>query len=395
MLEPDHPIIDADNHYYEPDDCCTRHLEAGYRDRSVHCVRDTDGTGRWLFGARPLRFHLRARDRVLRPGDLRALMSGLPAGEWEMVGSDEPAWRNRDARLATMDAQGIEAAIIAPSFGVAFEAEIADDVEAVYANFRAFNRWIEDDWGYAYRDRIFTTPFVSMLDPHLALAETERLLEANARLILMNPGPAGFGRSPADRVFDPVWARIEEAGVPVVYHISVTAYFDCLSPMWGENPATASEEAMTPFQGFLCFGSRPIADTIANIVMRGLFDRFPHLRVISLEHGSSWVKDIVKTDRAFRATVSTTGIGKEGRSLRRLPSQVMRENVLVAPFHEESFRDLVDLTTPSQVLFGSDWPHPEGTPTPRDMLSDLEDLTPTEVRLVAHDNAARLLGLTV
>jgi predicted TIM-barrel fold metal-dependent hydrolase len=150
---------------------------------------------------------------------------------------------------------------------------------------------------------------------------------------------------------------------------------------------------MTPFQGFLCFGSRPIADTVANIVMRGLFDRFPDLRVVSLEHGSSWVKDIVKTDRSFRVKVSTTGIGKEGRSLRRLPSQVMRENVLVAPFHEESFRDLVDLMGPSQVLFGSDWPHPEGTPTPRAMLSDLADLTPPEVRLVAHDNAARLLGL--
>ena len=47
----------------------------------------------------------------------------------------------------------------------------------------------------------------------------------------------------------------------------------------------------------------------------------------------------------------------------------------------------------SQVLFGSDWPHPEGTPTPRDMLSDLEGLTRDEVRLVAHDNAAGLLRL--
>jgi predicted TIM-barrel fold metal-dependent hydrolase len=392
MLELDHPIIDADNHYYEPDDCCTRHLEAQYRDRSVHCLRDADGTGRWLFGHRPLRFQVQARDRVLRPGDLRALMSGLPAGKWKLVASDVPEWLDRNARLATMDAQGIQAAVLAPTFGVAFEPDIADDVEAVYANFRAFNRWIEDDWGYAYRGRIFTTPFVSMLDPQLALAETDRLLDAGARLLLMNPGPAGFGRSPADRVFDPVWARIEEAGVPVVYHISATAYFDYLSPMWGENPATASEDNMTPFQSFLCFGSRPIADTIANIIMRGLFDRFPDLRIVSLEHGSSWVKDIMKTDRAFRAKVTTTGTGKD-RSLRRIPSEVMRHNVFVAPFHEESFRDLADLIGPPQVLFGSDWPHPEGTPTPRDMLSDLADLTPAEVRLVAHDNAARLLDL--
>jgi predicted TIM-barrel fold metal-dependent hydrolase len=358
----------------------------------VHCVREPDGEGHWFFGDRPLRFHEKARDRVLRPGDLRALMSGLPAGQWELVMSDVPEWRDRDARLATMDAQGIEAVVVAPSFGVAFEPDISHDVEAVYANFRAFNRWIEDDWGYAYRDRIFTTPFVSMLDPALAEAETERLLDAGARLILMNPGPAGFGRSPADPAFDPVWARIEEAGVPVVYHISVTAYFDYLSPMWGEDPSAVSEEHMSPFQSFLCFGSRPIADTIANIITRGLFDRFPDLRVVSLEHGSAWVKDIVKTDRAFRADVSTTG-GKKDRSLHRLPSEVMRQNVFVAPFHEENFRDLVDVMGASQVLFGSDWPHPEGTPTPRDMLSDLEGLTRDEVRLVAHDNAAGLLRL--
>ena len=151
-------------------------------------------------------------------------------------------------------------------------------------------------------------------------------------------------------------------------------------------------DTMTPFQSFLCFGTRPIADTIANILMAGLFDRFPDLRVVSLEHGSAWVKDIVKTDRAFRTKVSTTGTAKD-RSLQRVPSEVMRTNVFVAPFHEESFRDLVDLTGPSQVLFGSDWPHPEGTPTPGDLLDDLRDLTPAEVRLVAYDNAARLLGL--
>src|SRR5439155_7544549 len=134
----------------------------------------------------------------------------------------------------------------------------------------------------------------AMLDPELALAETDRLLGAGARLILMNPGPAGFGRSPADPVFDPVWARLEEARVPAVYHISVTAYFDDLCPMWGEDASAVAEDTMSPFQSFLCFGVRPIADTIANLVTRQLFDRFPDLRVVSLEHGSAWVKEIVK-----------------------------------------------------------------------------------------------------
>jgi predicted TIM-barrel fold metal-dependent hydrolase len=71
----------------------------------------------------------------------------------------------------------------------------------------------------------------------------------------------------------------------------------------------------------------------------------------------------------------------------------LRENVFVAPFHEEDFREIVDQVGASQVLYGSDWPHPEGVAQPLDMLGDLERLTVDEVRLVAHDNAARLLKL--
>ena len=292
-----------------------------------------------------------------------------------------------------MDAQGVQAAIIVPSFGVAFDADIEDDVEATYANVRAFNRFVEDDWGYAFKERIFAPPYVPMLDPDLAVAELERVLGAGARLVTMRPGPARYGVSPADPAYDGVWARLEEAGVPVVFHIGMTSYFTMLGPMWGEDPANANEEHMTPFQSFLCFGPRPIADTVANLIMRGLFDRFPRLDIVSLEHGVGWVKDILKADRAFRVNVSTLGGEKVGRNLKRIPSQVLRENVFVAPFHEENFRDIVDQVGATQVLYGSDWPHPEGVPQPLDMMGDLAGLSDAEVRLVAHDNAAKLLKL--
>ena len=387
------PIVDADNHYYEPDDCCTRHLESKFRDRSVHLRRDANGEGRWFFGDRLLRFHPLARDKVMRPGDYRVMMSGGPKGEWQQIGSDQPEFRERDTRLAVMDTQDVEAAIIVPSFGVAFDADIEDDVEATYANVRSFNRFIEDDWGYAYEERIFAPPYVPMLDPGLAIDELERVLDRGARAIVMRPGPARFGVSPADPEYDGVWARIEEADVPVIYHIGMTSYFAMVGPMWGEDPANANEEHMTPFQSFLCFGTRPVADTIANIIMRNLFGRFPRLKVMSLEHGVGWVKEVLKTDRMFRVNVSTLGGEKVGRNLTRLPSQVMHENVFVAPFHEENFRDIVDLVGPTQVLYGSDWPHPEGVPQPLDMLGDLAGLSSAEVRRVAHDNTAELLKL--
>jgi predicted TIM-barrel fold metal-dependent hydrolase len=386
-------VIDADNHFYEPDDCCTRHLESQFRDRAVHLRDHADGRRRWYFGDTPLQFHPIARDQVMRPGDYRVMMSGGPAGQWQQIPSDRPEFRGSDARLAVMDAQGIDAAIIVPSFGVAFDADIEADVDATYANVRAFNRFIEDDWGYARAERIFAPPYIPMLDPALALEELNRVLDLGARAVTMRPGPARYGVSPADPQYDAIWATVQEADIPVVYHIGITSYFRMLGPMWGEDPAQADEEHMTPFQSFLCFGSRPIADTVANIIMRGLFDRFPRLKVVSLEHGVGWVKEILKTDRQFRVTVSTLGDAKPGRDLKRKPSEVLRENIFVAPFHEENFRDIVEQVGASQVLFGSDWPHPEGVAEPLDMLADLQCLSADEIRLVAHDNTASLLKL--
>ena len=66
--------IDFDQHYYEPDDCCTRYLEPRFRDRAVH-VREHTGERAWFFGDRPLDFDRRPNDFVLEPGELRRLFS--------------------------------------------------------------------------------------------------------------------------------------------------------------------------------------------------------------------------------------------------------------------------------------------------------------------------------
>ena len=123
-----------------------------------------------------------------------------------------PEYRDRDRRLALMDAQGVEAALLLPSLGVTLEHFMKEDVEQTCANLRAFNRWLDEDWGFAYRGRIFAVPLLSLLDLDWAIAELEWLLARGARAVHLRPGPQA-GRSPADLAFDPFWARIDEAGV--------------------------------------------------------------------------------------------------------------------------------------------------------------------------------------
>ncbi len=76
--------------------------------------------------------------------------------------ADHPEWTDRDARLKVMDEQGVEGTWMFPSQGVVLEPTMHSDLEATVETTRAFNRWIEEAWGFAYRDRIFGVPFLTL-----------------------------------------------------------------------------------------------------------------------------------------------------------------------------------------------------------------------------------------
>jgi hypothetical protein len=204
-------VIDADNHYYEPNDCFTRHIEPAFRDRTVQVVPDADdGLGRVFIGDRRASYmSVTPTDYSSPPGALQGVFEGnYDAGyEWEAAinGHEHPALMNRDARLALMDQQGIERIVQLPTLGVVVEHEMRNDPQLVHASLSAFNRWLEDDWGYSYLNRIYGVPLLSLLDIDLAVAELDRVLSRGARLVYLKPGPQGL-RSPADPIFDPFWA---------------------------------------------------------------------------------------------------------------------------------------------------------------------------------------------
>jgi predicted TIM-barrel fold metal-dependent hydrolase len=282
-----------------------------------------------------------------------------------------------------------------PSFGLAFEAECASDPEAACAAVSAFNRWVEDDWGYAYRDRIVSPATISLFDRDLAIAELERVLAAGARILIMRAGPLG-GISPADPHFDPFWARVDEARVPVILHIGVSGYNPIVGAMWGEDP-NVSETEMSPFLYYTCFGKRPIMDTIAAFILHNLFGRFPNLRMLSIENGSTWVPSLLADlDKCAQVTVSTQGEKRSnliGGPIEGRPSEIFKQHFYVCPFFEDPVPELVETIGADHVLFGSDWPHPEGVTEPLDFLEECEGLSDAQIRSIMRDNNASLMGL--
>lgn len=398
MERLDYLVIDGDNHFYEPDDCCTRHLDSKYKDRSVHTVRSDDGPGQWYFGGKPLTFHRGTRDFVMKPGKYRAFMAGArfdPDAPPDMIPSLSPEFSQRDARLEAMDRQGLQACIMLPSFGVAFDAECGADPEAACAAATAFNRWVEEDWGYAYRNRIFTPASISLFDCDMAVAELERVLALGARTLSIRPGPLN-GISPADPHFDPFWARVNESEIPVILHIGVSGYNPIVGAMWGENP-NVSETEMSPFLYYTCFGKRPIMDTIACFIFHNLFGRFPKIKMMSIENGSSWIPEFLKDlDKSGMVTFSTQGeksLDSIGGDLTDRPSNIFKEHFYVCPFFEDPVPALVEMLGADHVIFGSDWPHPEGVAEPLDFLDECEGLSTDQIRLIMRDNNEKLLGL--
>jgi len=387
------PIFDADNHYYEALDCCTRYIEPRYRDRAVRYGQH-EGKDAVFVGDRLYTFGTVHVDECPVPGTLvemlRSFRTGIEGNRSDFDQPIPPEYRDRDARIALMDAQGVEACVMLPTLGVTLEHFMKEDVEQTYANLTAFNRWIEEDWGYAYQGRILSVPLLSLLDLDLAVAEVERVLERGARMVHLRPGPQG-GRSPADPCYDPFWARLEEAGVPAVFHTGEFGYNELYSVAWGENPNPTCYE-QSAWQWLNSFGDRAIMETLSALIYHNLFGRFPGMKVATIEHGSGWVAYLLDClDKKKGMARNGPWIG--GR-LERRPTDIFKQHVFMTPFPEDDVPGLIDRVGASQVLCASDFPHAEGLAEPQAFFDLLPPgMEEAAMRGVMRDNARRLFGL--
>ena len=192
-MQLDYPLVDADNHYYEPRDCFTRYIDPGLRDRAIRLETSPSGDDVILVGDRPFTFlHDAFRDSMPKPGSLREMLRAMSSGQYResnVVEPIQPEYVARDARLAVMDRQGIERALLFPTLGVCVEHFLKDDVDQLYANFHAFNRWLDDDWGFGREGRIYAPPMLSLRDLDRAVTELDWVLAAARGWSCCGPGP--------------------------------------------------------------------------------------------------------------------------------------------------------------------------------------------------------------
>jgi predicted TIM-barrel fold metal-dependent hydrolase len=391
--------FDADNHYYEAEDAFTRHIDPAMAKRCMQWAV-VDGKRRLLVGGRVNKFIPNPTfDPIARPGSLEDYFRGRNEdgldlktmfGELEPI-AHHPGYRHRDARVALLDEQGLDGALLFPTLGVGMQEALRHDLPALHAAFTAFNTWLDEDWGFDRGDgRLYAAPLITLADPDRAAAEVARVLGLGARILVTIPGPVPDGQggylSPGHPCFDPVWGLIAEAGVPLALHAGLSGVSH-----YGSFWKTGSEGGGGGFEGFkhaafplVAFADRGIADTFAALICHGVLERFPALRLASIENGAMWVPDLLRNLRDAR--------GKMPFAFARHPVDQFREQVWVAPYYEDDMARLKDLLGVERLLFGSDFPHTEGLPEPLAFVEDIPSFSAEETRRVMRDNVLDLLG---
>ena len=391
----DFPVFDCDNHMYETPDALTKFIDPAFA--GVIDYVEVDGRTK-------IRVKGQISEYIPNPTFAKVAAPGAQE-EYFRHGNPEnksrreimgkaivapPAFREPEPRIELMDELGIDRSLMWPTLASLVEERLRDDPHAIHAVVSALNRWMYETWTFNFDDRIFATPVITLPIVEKAIEELEWVLERGAKVILVRPAPVpGLNgmRSFALPEFDPFWERVQASGVLVGMHASDSGYQRYINEWEG-----VGDSEFLPFVGPSGFAAivggsgRAIADTIASAIGHGMLTRFPDLRLAPVENGSGWVRPLFES--MHHAYLTTPGSFAED------PVETFKRCVYVHPFHEDDPRGLADLIGVDNVIFGSDYPHPEGMSDPISFVDDLDQFDQAEVAKIMGGNLAHLMGVT-
>ncbi len=383
-----YPVFDADNHMYEQPDAFTRYLPDEYK----NVIKYVQVNGRDKLAIKNVISEYIPNPTftvVARPGAQEAFFKhGNPEGKSRREILGEPmraldAFFKPEPRLKLMDEQGVDRAIMWPTLASVLEERLYNDPEATHAVVHALNRWMHEEWTFNYEDRIFATPVITLPIVDEAIRELDWVVEHGAKIILIRPSTVpnlrGF-RSFALPEFDPFWAKVQEYDVTVGMHASddgMTRYYNQWEGHYDELLPFANTTAFRDVQHLM---SRGIFDAMSSAICHGMLSRFPGLRVLPVENGSGWVLPLIDALGHSYA--------KQPRLYEEDPVAVLRRNIWIHPFFEEDPLGLIKAIGTERVVFGSDYPHPEGLADPVSYAKELESLPEEDIKKIMGGNLA-------
>jgi predicted TIM-barrel fold metal-dependent hydrolase len=367
------PIISVDGHVKAPRDSYRDYIEARY----------AEAFDEWA-----------AADRATGRRDAGNIQSALDvAAQWDIT-----------RRLADLESQGVVAEVLFPN-GIPFQREQFVDAgtaatpELTRAGMAAYNRWLADFCAQA-PERFAGQALVLFDDVEQAVRDIYWASEHGLRGVMM-PGLYPGGTYFFDPVLDPVWAAIQETGLPVSQHGGAGA------PVYTP-PGLAAILTLAYEQAF--FAGR----SLWQMIVGGVFDRFPGLRVVFVETQAHWIGPVLR-DFDKRVTMGDDWMQfaaflKRERQFSRLPSEYWATNCYcgISPFsplqvpvgklgsgYQGEPGEFVIRC--DRAMFGVDYPHFESTypdtVQQAALLAREPGITEADLRRILFENAAEVYRL--
>jgi predicted TIM-barrel fold metal-dependent hydrolase len=375
-------IVSADSHMIEPADLWVERIDRRFKDRAPRAVTKPDKPGAFFIaeGLRP--FPVAAVAAVGKDGEdyARHMKTGYeavrPSG-WDPV-----------ERLKDQDIDGVEAEVLYTSLGMPLFG--LKDAELQRACFRTYNDWLAEFCSHAPR-RLLGVPLISLDDVSLAVAELERCCKQNLK------GAMIWGSPPEDRpysssIYDPFWQAAAELEMPLSLHV-VTG--GTKSPAWQMVGHIAKSEHDTPgisVLGTYHFLLADIQATLYTLVVSGVLERFPKLKIVSAENDTGWLPHFMyRLDHGYKKYWANAGI----RKLAMDPSEYMRRQ-LYATFQDDPIGPATwSFFGEDNYMWASDFPHGDCTwPNSRKVIAaDFAGVPEKVTGKIVFDNAVKLYGL--
>ena len=334
-------VVDADGHILEPPDLWEKYLEDKYQPRSIKVVKNEKGLECLQYDGK--------LSAMAQPGFLAAL-GGMgkeqdqlrPDAERTYVGCAPFGSMDAKERVELLDKENLAKAVLYPTLGILWEAEV-DDVELSQAYCRAYNRWIAD-FCRPYSDRLIPIAHLSLGDPQAAAQELERAVKDGCRGAFV--APFTITHKPHGHPdHDVVFAMCEKLDVPFAIHPT-------FEPK-GLNRARFHGMERMPLLGVMA--SQILQQPLSTFFQFGVFDKFPKLKVVILESGSSWLGFWMdRMDEGYETWIGGT------LPLKKKPSEYVRKQVWISGDpDEQATAYVIDYVGRDRFFWASDFPHPD------------------------------------
>ncbi len=358
-------VVSADSHVYEPPELWTRYIEPAYRSRAPHFIRQ-DGADLFVIeGFPPKAIGVQAS-------------AGMQSSELRRDGRHDEGRRggwDPDARVKDMDTDGVSAEVLYPTLALGLYR--IKDLGYQMACMRAYNDWLADHCA-AHPDRIIGIGLVALTDIEAGIAELHRIRKKGLRGAAITAMPR-VDQPFNDPRYDPFWAAAQATDTPVSLHIF-----------------SEDREGMQSGDFIVRYSFAParVQEGIATFISFGVLERFPRLRLVSVENDIGWAGTyLARLDHAFERHRYWTG---SGTRLAMQPSAYFRRQVYLTFMDDKPGIESRAHIGVDNLMWASDYPHPDSTwPHSQQVIErQMAGVPAAERRKIVAENACRLYRLT-